>query len=74
MALRRRKQPPPPCACGCQLLAERLAADERVHAAIIRAIITLRPRSAHHTVAEGLVGWGVDPADAAVLAEAIRPT
>ena len=66
MAIRR--PPHPPCECG--ELARRLADAEKVNRAIIAAIITLRPRSAHHNVAEGLVGWGVEPADAAVLAAA----
>jgi hypothetical protein len=66
----RRRKPDIPCTCGCRQLAERLADAEALNRAIVRTIVTLRPRAAHHNIAEGLTGWGVEPADAAVLARA----
>jgi hypothetical protein len=66
----RRRQQDVPCACGCRQLAERLAEYEALNRAIVRTIVTLRPRAAHHGVAAGLAGWGVEPADAAALAAA----
>ncbi len=72
MALRRRRPPPPPCACGCQLLAERLAEAEALNAAIIRTVVALRPIASGHTIEQGLIGWAVRPPDARLLAEAIR--
>jgi hypothetical protein len=71
MALRR-KQPPPPCACGCQLLAERLAEAAALNAAFARAIVALRPIARHHSVFHGLVAWRVPEADARLITEAIR--
>lgn len=71
MALRRK--PPAPCACGCQQLADRLAAAEALNASIVRAVVALRPRAAGHSIEQGLIGWGVRPDDARLLAEAVRP-
>lgn len=71
MALRRR-QPAPPCPCQCGQLAQRLADAEALNAALIRAVVALRPIAAHHSVEQGLTGWGVKPDDAQLLAEASR--
>jgi hypothetical protein len=68
-----RRKPDAPCECGCGELARRLAESEALTAAIVRAIVTLRPRRAIDGVAAGLIGWGVNPDDARLLAEAIRP-
>jgi hypothetical protein len=66
--VRLRRRPPAPCPCDCQQLAERLAEAEALNRAIVRAIVTLRPRARHHTVSYGLHAWGVSEADAALLA------
>lgn len=71
MALRRR-QPPPPCPCGCEQLAARLAEYEATVAALAAAVIVLRPRAAHHTIEQGLTGWGVAEADARRIGHAYR--
>lgn len=67
-----RRKPQPPCACGCEDLARRLAEYEALSDAIVRAIVALRPRAAHHSVEQGLTGWGVQPPDAALLAAVYR--
>jgi hypothetical protein len=70
MAIRR--PPPPPCACGCAGLAERLEAYEAAIAAMARAIAALRPKAAHHTIEQGLAGWGLAEADARRIAQLAR--
>lgn len=69
--MRLRRQPAPPCPCQCGQLAQRLADAEALNAAIVRAVVTMRPRAAHHSVERGLIGWGVDPGDAARLVQAL---
>jgi hypothetical protein len=70
--MRLRRQPPAPCACGCQQLADRLAEAEAFNAAIAAAVVVLRPRHNWQTAEQGLIAWGVRPDDARLLAEAIR--
>lgn len=65
-----RRKPPQPCECGCQELAQRLADAEALNAAIVRAVVALRPRASNHNIAQGLAGWGVAGADAQRLAAA----
>jgi hypothetical protein len=70
VAITRRRQPPPePHPCDCR---QRVAELEDLAAAIVGAIITLRPRAANHTIEQGLVGWGVGEPDARKLADAYR--
>jgi hypothetical protein len=64
---RRQAPPPPPCSC-----AERITEIEATVAAAVAAVGALRPRVPHHSIEQGLVGWGVSPGDAAVLARALR--
>jgi hypothetical protein len=64
------RRPPAPCECGCAQLADRLADAEDLNRAIVRTVVTLRPRAAGHGIAEGLIGWHVQPADAQLLAVA----
>jgi hypothetical protein len=63
----RRRKPAPPCPCQCDQLAERLADAEDLNAAIVRTVVALRPRRTVDTISQGLIGWGVDPGDAALL-------
>ena len=70
--MRLRRQPPAPCPCGCRQLADRLAQAEALNAAIVRAVVALRPIASGHTIEQGLTGWGVKPDDARLLAEASR--
>jgi hypothetical protein len=65
-----RRKPDVPCKCGCGELARRLAEAEELNRAIVRTVVTLRPRAAGHGIAEGLIGWQVQPADAQLLATA----
>jgi hypothetical protein len=71
--VRLRRRPPAPCPCRCGELAERLAEAEALNAAITRAVVALRPIAAGHTIEQGLIGWAVQPGDARLLADAIRP-
>ena len=70
MRLRRKPDPAPDCPCGCRQLEQRLAEYEALNSAIIRTVVALRPRQGNHGIAAGLIGWGVDPDDASVIAAA----
>ena len=72
MNLRRRRPAPAPCPCRCGELARRLAEHEDLAAAITRTVVALRPRQGNHSIAAGLIGWGVESGDAGIIAAACQ--